>query len=96
MKYQTATTEQRAGAVNPDGTPAAPPPPDDSGDWQLVGLHPFMRAQTPPEPDPFGVASATVEWFVHFYWQRTYAPSDRKPKPAPTPMPGRGRACLRP
>ena len=97
MKYQTATTEQRAGVVNPDGTLPAPKPPDDSGTWQLIGLHTFMRGSLPSDADPFGIVGSVVEWFVHFYWQRAYTePSVEKPKPAPTPMPGKGRLCLHP
>ena len=92
-KYQTATTEQRAGSVDADGTPFAPKPPDDTGDWQLIGLHPFER-RTPIGSDPFGIGGAVTDWFVHFYWQRAYTePNVDKPKPAPTPMPGKGRTC---
>ena len=92
MKYQTATTEQRAGVVNPDGTLPAPKPPDDSGAWQLIGLHTFMRGSSPLGADPFGIVGSVVEWFVHFYWQRAM-PEEPKPKPAPTLVPGKGRLC---
>lgn len=73
MKYYTATTEQRAGQTTPDGTPLAPKPPDQSGDWQLIGLHAFMRYSPPPAV--FNVAHNTHEWFIHFYWQRA-TPTD--------------------
>ena len=74
MKYQTATTEQRAGQTTPDGTPLAPNPPDQSGDWQLIGLHAFMRhtpSRVTSEPNCLSIVAATTEWFIHFYWQRT-------------------------
>jgi hypothetical protein len=72
MKYQTATTEQRAGQTTPDGTPLAPNPPDQSGDWQLIGLHAFMRFPCPlPSTGAISVfSSPSPEWFIHFYWQR--------------------------
>lgn len=68
MKYQTATTEQRAGQTSPDGIPLAPNPPDQSGDWQLIGLHAFQRVSVPA--NSFLVAAQVWEWFIHFYWQR--------------------------
>jgi hypothetical protein len=73
MKYTTATTEQRAGQVTSDGKPLAPNPPDDNGDWQLIGLHTFMRytpSRIASEPDRLSLFAATTEWFIHFYWQR--------------------------
>ena len=72
MKYTTATTEQRAGQVTSDGKPLAPNPPDDSGEWQLIGLHTFMRYE-PIMPTPLSTIpgiSYSCEWFIHFYWQR--------------------------
>ena len=79
MKYYTATTEQRAGQTTPDGTPLAPKPPDQSGDWQLIGLHTFQRVSVPaqavPPANSFLVAAHVWEWFIHFYWQRA-TPTD--------------------
>lgn len=86
MKYQTATTEQKAGQLATDGTPLPPNPPDDSGEWQLIGLHAFMRY----EPT-VSVAMSPCEWFVHFYWQRTFIEPSVTVRPPLTPMPGSGQ-----
>ena len=92
-KYQTATTEQKAGQVDANGKPLSPNPPDDSGKWQLIGLHAFMRHTS--ESDRISLFAATTEWFIHFYWQRAIVEPTATVRPPPTPMPGSGQMAMK-